>query len=416
MAEGVGFEPTDPCGSAVFKTAAIVHSATPPWREHREDSTRELLTTPNATRTTLPTADTSGGASRLTFLPDLPGRKELPVVRELLEACLDLDVLAEEVYRRFANDTDDPSLAALFSRLRADKDQHAVWWTELFRAGMGVGSQPVEPDPHVVTYLQAVVETIRCTLQSKFQGFTDEDRLAVAASLEYFGLDPVFGELIDATDPDGRLGRRAAYDDHLECLVDARESRRAWALVSQIALLRAARARSVGGARMRDDRTGLPSEAAAAAVLAELCSREAACDQFVSVALLDLGESLGCVAPPGGSLDDALHATTSVMQDQLSPGDLIFRDARGRFGAVMPAASADEAGEAAKRLVEALGDRLGRSDGVGTGGWRVRAAVLTVAPGAPQRSNARAMLDGASGVLERMRSDGAGSVGVLSLD
>ena len=30
MAEGVGFEPTDPCGSAVFKTAAIVHSATPP--------------------------------------------------------------------------------------------------------------------------------------------------------------------------------------------------------------------------------------------------------------------------------------------------------------------------------------------------------------------------------------------------
>ena len=30
MAEGVGFEPTEPCGSAVFKTAAIDHSATPP--------------------------------------------------------------------------------------------------------------------------------------------------------------------------------------------------------------------------------------------------------------------------------------------------------------------------------------------------------------------------------------------------
>jgi hypothetical protein len=30
MAEGVGFEPTDPCGSTVFKTVAIVHSATPP--------------------------------------------------------------------------------------------------------------------------------------------------------------------------------------------------------------------------------------------------------------------------------------------------------------------------------------------------------------------------------------------------
>jgi hypothetical protein len=29
-AEGVGFEPTEPCGSPVFKTGAIDHSATPP--------------------------------------------------------------------------------------------------------------------------------------------------------------------------------------------------------------------------------------------------------------------------------------------------------------------------------------------------------------------------------------------------
>jgi hypothetical protein len=30
MAEGVGFEPTDPCGSPVFKTGAIDRSAIPP--------------------------------------------------------------------------------------------------------------------------------------------------------------------------------------------------------------------------------------------------------------------------------------------------------------------------------------------------------------------------------------------------
>ena len=32
MAEGVGFEPTVALATAVFKTAAIVRSATPPWR------------------------------------------------------------------------------------------------------------------------------------------------------------------------------------------------------------------------------------------------------------------------------------------------------------------------------------------------------------------------------------------------
>ena len=31
MAEGEGFEPPEPCGSAVFKTAAIDHSATLPY-------------------------------------------------------------------------------------------------------------------------------------------------------------------------------------------------------------------------------------------------------------------------------------------------------------------------------------------------------------------------------------------------
>src|ERR1700704_1368142 len=32
FSEGVGFEPTDPCGSPVFKTGAIDHSAIPPDR------------------------------------------------------------------------------------------------------------------------------------------------------------------------------------------------------------------------------------------------------------------------------------------------------------------------------------------------------------------------------------------------
>jgi len=53
LAEGVGFEPTEPCGSPVFKTGAIDHSTTPPlgkikrvaegdmhpiWREIKEIS------------------------------------------------------------------------------------------------------------------------------------------------------------------------------------------------------------------------------------------------------------------------------------------------------------------------------------------------------------------------------------------
>lgn len=33
VAEGVGFEPTVPCDTPVFKTGALNHSATPPQKE-----------------------------------------------------------------------------------------------------------------------------------------------------------------------------------------------------------------------------------------------------------------------------------------------------------------------------------------------------------------------------------------------
>src|SRR5690349_1736849 len=41
VAEEVGFEPTEPCGSPVFKTGAIDHSATPPTQ--RGDAKRITL-------------------------------------------------------------------------------------------------------------------------------------------------------------------------------------------------------------------------------------------------------------------------------------------------------------------------------------------------------------------------------------
>ena len=37
MAEGVGFEPTDPCGSPVFKTGPLSHSGIPPRSAPRLD-------------------------------------------------------------------------------------------------------------------------------------------------------------------------------------------------------------------------------------------------------------------------------------------------------------------------------------------------------------------------------------------
>ena len=68
VAEGVGFEPTDPCGSAVFKTAAIDHSATPPRPRgaHRIAETRR---SPAASRRTRPRGRPLAGPPALDSLP-----------------------------------------------------------------------------------------------------------------------------------------------------------------------------------------------------------------------------------------------------------------------------------------------------------------------------------------------------------
>jgi hypothetical protein len=48
LAEEVGFEPTEPCGSTVFKTAAFNHSAIPPRRFAIRQRWAQAATEPNA--------------------------------------------------------------------------------------------------------------------------------------------------------------------------------------------------------------------------------------------------------------------------------------------------------------------------------------------------------------------------------
>src|SRR6187401_674199 len=54
MAEGVGFEPTVPCSTAVFKTAALSHSATPPRKAGQQDTRRAKRAHPLVLDSALP--------------------------------------------------------------------------------------------------------------------------------------------------------------------------------------------------------------------------------------------------------------------------------------------------------------------------------------------------------------------------
>ena len=97
MADGVGFEPTNPCGLAVFKTAALNRSAThprtptlsnPPDRRHdptrprAPGSRRRAATNPASRQSSIPpapvgpTTEGNQGRSR----PTLPGARASPAI------------------------------------------------------------------------------------------------------------------------------------------------------------------------------------------------------------------------------------------------------------------------------------------------------------------------------------------------
>ena len=71
MAVEVGFEPTVPCGTTVFKTAAFDHSATPPYCQDcgpRRDSSPCPARSQDCT--------IAGGANRAPHSPRIPHRTE----------------------------------------------------------------------------------------------------------------------------------------------------------------------------------------------------------------------------------------------------------------------------------------------------------------------------------------------------
>ena len=64
MAEGEGFEPPEPFGSAVFKTAAIDHSATLPFSYLERWRICERVVASMASRARTPDANESGSEAR----------------------------------------------------------------------------------------------------------------------------------------------------------------------------------------------------------------------------------------------------------------------------------------------------------------------------------------------------------------
>jgi len=277
-------------------------------------------------------------------------------MRELLSACVDLETLAIDLYGVFAETTKDDELRTLFATMRADEAHHVGWWLDVERRIDSGELTDLDTGTHVTAYMRANEATLREMLASDTAAFSDEDRLALAASLEFFALDPVFAKLVAESDPSEGSTRRAHYEEHVALLASAMEARRSWVLAPHIALLRGTADSTADalGADLHDADTGLPLSAVARQAIEDLCANRARDHEPISLALIEI-VGLRSVYDRDPVLGDrTLLRIVSVVTSLLRLTDLLVRPQGDRLAVVMPGTGLSVAASTMRVIAQAV--------------------------------------------------------------
>ncbi|MDO9107812.1 MAG: hypothetical protein Q7U89_02310, partial [Coriobacteriia bacterium] len=145
-------------------------------------------------------------------------------MRTILDLCVKMDEFALATYRSMQDSCSNPELSGVFSRMAVEESAHLEWWSELRTAwDQGLVPDVINDTEGLERHMRQVYEEMLATAPADFKGIDDDAKLDIAARLEFFMLDPIFGELLDLTEPGGARVHREAYARHVERIVAAIE-------------------------------------------------------------------------------------------------------------------------------------------------------------------------------------------------
>lgn len=281
-------------------------------------------------------------------------------MREILELCVKMDRFADDLYRTLARDCPDPELAALFARLAEDEAQHTGWWEGLLVAW----DRGLLPD--LVNDTSGLAERL-ATLYTEFEtieltalgDLSAEQMLALAARVEFFMIDPVFGELIELTEPGQTEKRHTIYQAHVQRLVN--EIARRYPADSLAGLLATSLARAwTDNVRLatfatHDSLTGLYNRRALRTHLPQWAAWSARYGHPLTVLLVDIDYFKDVNDRFGHATgDQALRKIARAMDEGVRASDLVIRYGGDEFAVVAPETGTAEYDELCARVLEAV--------------------------------------------------------------
>lgn len=254
-------------------------------------------------------------------------------MQEILALAVELDTAACKTYSDLSTAcANDPDLARTFALMATEEQQHAGWWSDLLGA-WEAGLLPDIADEHdLLSRLREIQVEVIEALPENLQDLSTAEMLDLAARLEFYMLDPVFGELTDLMRPGGRVEVREAYSRHVLRIVETIEQRHPEkGLASFLArvLTRAYRDQQrLASLAMRDQLTGLYNRRGLLSHLNQWLSWSQRYNRPVSVVLIDIDRFKNINDNWGHAVgDQALRAVAEAIETATRASDVV-----GRFG------------------------------------------------------------------------------------
>ena len=282
-------------------------------------------------------------------------------MQEILELCITFDTRAAETYAAFAANCPDPEVVRTFERMGIDEVAHVGWWTELMGAWDAGLVPDIAEEGALLVALQELHGEITELTSADPSTLSTDQMLDVAARMEFFMLDPLFGELLDLLNPGSSTQYHEAYSHHVMRLVSSIESRHSRGDVAHFLARVLARSfhdqQRLAALAMHDPLTGLYNRRGFYTYARQWSSWSARYDHPLGVLLVDIDHFKTIndrFGHPAG--DEALRLVATALGQAVRTSDVVGRYGGDEFSILAPEADAAELSLLMDRVLNVVRD------------------------------------------------------------